>query len=75
MVPEIGVNIEVYCSQCGKGLCNQTEATKTRERSEPCFRVDPCQKCLDEKYDDGRKDGYDEGYQEGYDKGVDEGDA
>jgi len=60
-MPEIAVNIEVYCAKCGEGLCNQTEATKTRTRGEPAFRVEPCEHCLKES----RNDGYDEGYRDG----------
>ncbi len=60
-MPDIEVSIEVYCARCGGGLCNQTEATRTRYRSEPSFRVEPCERCLQE----ARSKGYDEGLEEG----------
>ncbi len=61
-MPGIEVNIEVYCARCGEGLCNQTESTTTRTRREPCFRVEPCKKCLDEAREEGHSSGYDEGF-------------
>ena len=49
-MPEISVEIEVYCS-CGNGLCNQTsEGTKYNR---PCFTVEPCEKCLESAHDKG----------------------
>jgi hypothetical protein len=60
-MPEIAVNIEVYCAKCGEGLCNQTEATRTNGRGEPSFRVDPCERCLDASRDEGYSEGYEEG--------------
>lgn len=63
-MPEIGINIEVYCALCGAGLCNQTEATKTIRRLEPSFRVQPCETCLEKKYDAGYNAGYDAGQKE-----------
>lgn len=59
------VNVEVYCQRCGAGLCNQTEATAGHYRGEPQFRVEPCEKCLEEARDDAHSDGYDEGFKEG----------
>ena len=58
-MPDIEVEIEVYCAKCGEGLCGQTEAVRTHGRRAPAFRVTPCQRCLDEKYDEGFEDGQD----------------
>lgn len=63
-MPEIDINVEVYCL-CGAGLCNQTEATRTRSRREACFIVTPCEKCTDIEREEARKEGYDEGYSDG----------
>ena len=60
-MPEVTVDVEVYCQSCGGGLCNQTESTVTRTRGEPSFRVEPCKACLEE----ARSEGYDEGYAKG----------
>ena len=59
-MPEISVNIEVYCATCGDGICNLTESTKTRQRQEPCFRVEACPTCIKKAEDRG----YDRGYAE-----------
>ena len=56
-MPEIDVNIELYCS-CGNGLCNQATATHTRNRNEPMFEIEPCQICLDKAEDAGYEKGY-----------------
>ena len=56
-MPEIDVNIELYCS-CGEGLCNQSTPTHTKTRGEPMFQIEPCQKCLDRAKDEGYEEGY-----------------
>jgi hypothetical protein len=48
-MPEIEVNVEVYCGTCGEGLCNQTTFAKTRSRNEPSLRVEVCPRCIAEK--------------------------
>lgn len=63
-MPEISVNIEVFCAKCGEGLCNQTEFTTTRYRGEPSFRVMPCERCLAEAHDDGYNEGHDKGFEQ-----------
>ena len=53
-MPEISVNIEVWCSECGKGICDLvSQGNKVGH-----ITVEPCPKCLDVAY----KEGYDEGY-------------
>ena len=54
------VDIELYCEKCGEGICANGTATLTR--GHPCFRIDPCEKCLSTE----RNIGYEEGYQTGY---------
>lgn len=60
-MPNVTFNVEVYCAECGNGLCQQTESTHTKSRGEPCFRVTPCQVCMG-KADDAA---YDRGYNDG----------
>ena len=61
-MPEIRVEIEVYCT-CGNGLCNQTsEGTKYNR---PCFTVEPCEKCLDKSYEHGYLEAIDKSQEEG----------
>jgi len=56
-MPEIttSIEVEVWCS-CGEGLCNQSEA-ESRGRG---VIVEPCEKCLDRRYDEGHADGYEQ---------------
>ena len=58
-MPDVTVNIEVYCS-CGNGLCAQTETSQNR-RGNPVLTITPCGDCLSAV----RSEGYDEGYDEG----------
>lgn len=68
-MPLIDVEIEVYCDQCGAGLCGQTTAVNTLRRGAPSFRVAPCERCLeaarDKGFDAGEDAGYDRGYRDG----------
>lgn len=36
------VNIEFYCSACGKGICNNYTAGRTFGRGQPYFHAEPC---------------------------------
>ena len=69
-MPNVEVEVEVYCASCGAGLCNQTESTVGRSRSIPQFRVEPCEKCLDGARKDGHNDGYEEGHKDGDTEGY-----
>jgi len=60
-MPDVTIDVEVYCARCGAGLCNQTESTFTRTRQQPSFRVEPCEKCLEA----AREEGYDAGLDAG----------
>jgi len=60
-MPEITVNIEIFCDKCGAGLCNNTSArTKPGRYSEMAYYVEPCEKCLQEEYERGYKETSDE---------------
>ena len=56
-MPEIEVEIEVYCD-CGAGLCGTTVVTRKHGRD--AFVVSPCDACLEgariEGYEEGDKD-------------------
>lgn len=62
-MPEIEVNIEIICTACGNGLCNQSTATTLHGK--PAFSVEPCQVCLERIKDAGDTEGYDRGYKDG----------
>lgn len=53
-MPEI--EFEVWCEDCGAGLCRDT-----RVNSQNIF-VKPCSACLDSKRDEGYEDGFNDGY-------------
>ena len=58
-MPDIQVEIEVFCAKCGAGLCNNTTSRqgKTRYGNE-AFYVEPCEKCIDDALDKGYSKGY-----------------
>ena len=61
----VDVDFEVYCSECGRGICDHvTEANGIT------IRIIPCEKCIKSAEENGFSDGYDEGYREGYARGV-----
>jgi len=72
-MPEIEVTIEIYCARCEKGICNNAEATRGRQRNEPQFRIEPCADCLAKESKEGYEDGYDAGINDGKKEGYDEG--
>ena len=59
-MPDVSIDVEVFCASCGDGLCNQTESTTGQRRGQPQFRVLPCERCLMA----ARSDGYNEGHEE-----------
>ncbi len=61
-MPDIAVNIELYCERCGAGICGN--ATATARRGQPCFQVEPCDKCLSVEDDKGYARGYDDARKE-----------
>lgn len=60
-MPTFEVNFDVYCA-CGRGLCNQS--TTDNRRGTNSVRVEPCDACLEEEYEKGRRAGYDEAEKE-----------
>lgn len=57
-MPEVSVEIEVYCS-CGEGLCNQS-SSGVSARGALYITVEPCDKCMSKQYDEGCLKGYDD---------------
>lgn len=56
MSPSIEIDIEIFCGRCGQGLCQNSSSGRTREKQQPYFNVDPCERCLDE----AKQEGYEE---------------
>ena len=61
---EASVEFEVFCANCGAGLCGGSETGVSPRRSMPFLRVDPCEKCLAKEYDRGVESGRLEGREE-----------
>lgn len=59
-MPELTISIEheveVYCADCGTGMCSDTEYTQGRTRGVDQFRVTPCWKCIDRAKDEVREE-------------------
>ena len=60
-MPEITVDISVYCS-CGEGLCNQS--TSESNRYEFSITVEQCERCRNKAYEEGLDKGYEEARKE-----------
>ena len=54
-MPEITINVEVFCGKCGAGLCRNTDVTS--HHGQDAFTVEPCQRCLDREYEVGYEAG------------------
>ncbi len=68
-MPEIAVDIELYCDTCGSGICGN--GTATYRRNQPSFRIAACDKCVAVADEVGYTRGYAEGFDEArkrYDK-------
>jgi len=60
-MPEITIDVEIYCGTCGAGLCSQS-TTRTSRFGQRGIDVEACQACLEK----AKSAGYDEGYEAGY---------
>lgn len=54
-MPTLELEFEVYCS-CGEGLCNNSREGSNKHSQ--YIEVEPCQRCLDARYEEGVDDGY-----------------
>jgi len=62
-MPDITVNIQIYCANCGAGLCHVTTSSTSR-RGEPEFHVGLCDSCIDKIKDEAYWEGYNNGSME-----------
>jgi hypothetical protein len=60
-MPEVSVEIEVWCNECGEGLCSESTGGSA------AVYVNPCPKCMAQAEDTGDATGYDRGYADGMD--------
>lgn len=61
-MPEMEVDFDVYCAQCGVGLWDNTTVKPGKHRV--CLRIDPCEVCITAANQEGFKDGKYEAQQE-----------
>jgi len=52
-MPEVRVDIEVWCNECGDGICHLA----TEHRKGGGLDVTPCVKCMNANYNNGYKAG------------------
>ena len=45
-MPTFDLDFEVYCANCGAGLCNQSDAETTRNGFK--VTIAPCKRCLED---------------------------
>lgn len=57
-MPSLEFDFEVFCEKCGAGLCGNCKEGRTTNRGMPFIKVEPCQNCLDKRFDDGLEEGY-----------------
>lgn len=60
-MPDIVVNIDIYCDICGAALCGDTTARSTNRNKDQAFYVIPCEKCIQAAMDKGYTAGWEEG--------------
>jgi len=67
------IDFEVWCEDCGAGLCDKTDVNGVT------VTVEPCETCLkaakEEGYEEGHETGHEEGVAVGRTEGYDEGHA
>jgi len=71
VVHQTEFDVEIVCSECGATLEATSEEARF-ERTTTTLKVEPCEKCLDKKRDEGYEDGYDKGFELGKGEGRDE---
>ena len=54
---DITVEFEVFCQECGAGLCQQSTGHPPGRSSSAFVEVQPCEKCLEQKFDEGYHQG------------------
>ncbi len=65
-MPTLELDFEVFCAECGEGLCNSTKEGKTPRRNMPFIEVGLCPPCIERI----KGEAYQQGYDEGFDRGL-----
>lgn len=67
-MPTLELDFEVFCAECGAGLCNNVQEGRTPKRGMPFIEVAPCEHCTKRLEDNA----YQSGYSAGYDHGIEQ---
>ena len=62
---EVEVEFEVFCANCGAGLCGVSTGGNSGRRNIPFVCVEPCPYCIEGAKEKGYEGGYEEGLAEG----------
>lgn len=54
---EVTVEFEVFCQECGAGLCSQSTGHSAQGIHSAFVEVQPCEKCLEQRFDEGYQRG------------------
>ena len=68
----VELSFECWCGSCGAPMCANVNARHYRANS---FNIEPCEKCLSDKYDEGYSAGFKYGKIEGFDEAQPPADA
>lgn len=49
----VSIDFEVFCAECGHGMCRYTTTGRTNRRGMPYIRVEPCPVCQGKEYQRG----------------------
>jgi len=63
-MPDVTVEIEIYCGTCGEGLCRQSTGGNTNRRGAPYISVAACEKCMAAAEERGYNNGYEDAQKE-----------
>ena len=74
-MPEFEVTFEVFCHECGNGLCNESVTGCTPGRGELYVQVTPCPYCMESVRDIAFEKGREKGWNDGYDCGLENGEC
>jgi len=43
---DVEIDFEIFCANCGAGLCNQTALRENKHQKCPQIEVSPCKHCI-----------------------------
>lgn len=52
-MPTLDLTFEVFCDECGAGLCNNCAEGVTKGRGAPFISIKPCKVCAEAAFQEG----------------------